>query len=182
MQAEEEIMQLALALSASEVVKTPEELRAEARLNEKCEQAGFEKVPIYGDGNCLFQSVATLLGAGATKTGLRESAVALVRQGEVASHLVGGLDGGNWCETMARDGVYGDELAVHALAQLTGRRIRVLSVVVEEALTYSPSTACDDPVPLWLRYDSHPHRPHYDALRPRAEAAPEYWLVLVSIG
>jgi hypothetical protein len=64
MQAEEEIMQLALALSASEVVKTPEELRAEARLNEKCEQAGFEKVPIYGDGNCLFQSVATLLGGG----------------------------------------------------------------------------------------------------------------------
>jgi len=160
--ADDEQMQLALALSISEMAKSPQEVDRERELDQRCAQAGLEKRQVFGVRNCLFESVAVLLGGFATKEALRASAVALVRAGRVAPDVIGTVDPVAWCDEMSRNGAWGDNIALQALSELTERPIRVLSSLQREPFAFNPSAApMANSSPLWLRHIAPAGRAHY---------------------
>ena len=118
---------------------------------------------VQGDGNCLFESVARVancvLPTRQSATCLRHNCVQTILHTPVfRNRFADERDLSAFCENMARNATYGDELCIHALAYHLGLVIRVLSPD-HDPMLFGTAGPC-----VHIGYNGFNH---YDAIVPR---------------
>jgi hypothetical protein len=165
--------EMALALAESEKTAAPVAGQAatEAALEARCRTLGLTTARVPGDGECLFHAIALQIGT--TGCQLRKAVVEFVERGgllpqyNVSEDKIHGVP---WVVAMRKQFTYGDEVAILAVARMTGKTVRVVSSTRPTVEVY-PGTGKGN---VWLRHIQHgadQWRPHFDALLPAPAVA-----------
>ncbi|KAJ8316027.1 hypothetical protein KUTeg_006041 [Tegillarca granosa] len=141
------------------------------------ESAGFEIHDVMPDGNCMYRSVVDQLRMHGeleiSALSLRQMSVEFLTDNpchEDGTHLQEFLSAETWdeyLERMKKDGEWGDQIMLRGVAEVTGRKICIISAIGDShnQITIEPSKAeADQSEKIFL---GHIDDYHYVSLRPK---------------
>ena len=128
---EEEQLNMAVALSMTESAELQERrLRSRKKIDKKLKEMDLEACPTPPDGNCQFLALTFSAGIPCDVMDFRQQVVSYVRSLPqlFAEHIASRFRSfDQYCDAMARDACWGDELTLQAASHLLLRRVVVVS-------------------------------------------------------
>merc|ERR1719356_79434 len=139
------------------------------RLRERLRHYGVEERAIVGDGNCQFASAADqLFGSPARHPEVRAAAVAqLQAEPERYRPFVAGRDFQGYTTAMGRDGEWGDNVSLQAIADAFGVHTVVVTSFPQACIIEIQPRKVKSEQVIWLSFWAELH---YGSLRPRGSA------------
>ena len=128
---EEEQLNMAVALSMTESAELQERrLHSRKKIDKKLKEMDLEACPTPPDGNCQFLALTFSAGIPCDVMDFRQQVVSYVRSlpqlfSEHIASRFRSFD--QYCDAMARDACWGDELTLQAASHLLLRRVVVVS-------------------------------------------------------